>query len=101
MQSVHSVQFVQFKQSAQFLQFTQLVQLMLPFSSATGLMLAEAFWFFMAFFSSRLVGVALPELWITRGGTHENGRTLRCDACNINRIDNIVKGLCNFFEKKF
>ena len=49
MQSVHSVQFLQFKQSAQFLQFTQLVQLMLPFSSANGLVLAEAFWFFMAF----------------------------------------------------
>ena len=49
MQSVHSVQFLQFKQSAQFLQFSQLVQLMLPFSSATVLMLAEVFLFFMAF----------------------------------------------------
>ena len=50
-QSVQSVQFEQFTQSAQFLQFTQLVQLMLPFSSATGLVLAEteAFLFFMAF----------------------------------------------------
>ena len=51
MQFMQFMQFLQFMQSAQFLQFSQLVQLMLPFLSATGLMLAEAeaFLFFMAF----------------------------------------------------
>ena len=61
---------------------------------------AEAFLFFMAFFSYKLVGVALPKWWITRGSTHENGRTLRCYACNINHIIKGVKGFVRLFLRK-
>ena len=100
MQSVPSVQFLQFKQSAQFLQFTQLVQLMLPFSSATMLMLVEALWFVMAF--SPISWWAQP---CPNDGLHAEALTKtvvapRCVTCNINHIIKGVKGYFNFFREK-
>ena len=48
------------------------------------------------FFSYKLVGVALPKWVVTRGSTQENGRRLRCDACNINHT---IKGVKLFVRR--
>ena len=39
----------------------------------------------------------MPKWVVTRGSTHENGSTLRRDACNINHICHSVKEVVKLF----